>query len=95
MQGLPNSGAWNLFLGGGGQEKDRVSSICLIKLPPAPSPVLNFSLSVLLPLGRVEGGGQGISNKAIMQGLPNSGAWNLFLGGGGARERSRVINMFD
>ena len=62
-----------------------------------------FLTPCLLPLGRVEvdkdsarrpsckgcqiAVPQGISNEAIIQGLPNSGAWNLFLGRGrGGRE---------
>ena len=36
-----------------------------------------FLTPCFLPLGRVEGGGQGFSQETIMQGLPNSGAWSI------------------
>ena len=50
-----------------------------------------FLTPCFLPLGRVEGGGQGISQEAIMQGVPNSCAWNLFLGRGGGGGRDGMI----
>jgi len=56
-----------------------------------------FLTPCFLRLGQVEGGGQGISNKAIMQGLPNSITWNLFLGrgkGGGERWKDHVASRF-